>query len=137
MRVSPANLKAIAQSGSATAMANALMNAARHIESLQQALIAEQELTERLNLEALQAAAAKCKADCNDYACVRMDACTGHHGNALSMALREVPCGKCNGTGLTTRYNYDGNGSDADDQPCPHCALDREVAQSESRGESP
>lgn len=47
MRVSPENLKAIATSGNATAMANALTNAARHMASVHQALITEQELTER------------------------------------------------------------------------------------------
>lgn len=36
-------------------------------------------------------------------------------------------CHKCNGSGLITIYDYDGNGSDADDQPCPVCALEREA----------
>jgi len=46
MRVSAENLKAIAQSGSATAMQNALMNAASYLQTVEQALITEQELTE-------------------------------------------------------------------------------------------
>jgi hypothetical protein len=36
-----------------------------------------------------------------------------------------LPCEHCAGSGLTTISNYDGNGSDADDQPCPHCSLSR------------
>lgn len=34
----------------------------------------------------------------------------------------EAKCEKCDGTGLVTIFNYDGNGSDADDQPCSECA---------------
>jgi hypothetical protein len=34
-------------------------------------------------------------------------------------------CEHCHDTGLTTISNYDGNGSDADDQPCPDCAIAR------------
>jgi DnaJ-class molecular chaperone len=30
-------------------------------------------------------------------------------------------CAECSGTGLVTIHNYDGHGSDADDQPCPEC----------------
>lgn len=30
-------------------------------------------------------------------------------------------CERCGGTGLVTIHNYDGNGSDADDQRCPEC----------------
>jgi hypothetical protein len=33
----------------------------------------------------------------------------------------EDTCDTCHGTGLVTIYNYDGAGSDADDQPCPDC----------------
>ncbi len=38
-------------------------------------------------------------------------------------------CEECGGSGLTTIYNYDGNGSDADDQPCPFCAMEREARE--------
>ncbi len=34
----------------------------------------------------------------------------------------DAECVKCGGAGLVTIFNYDGNGSDADDQPCPECA---------------
>lgn len=30
-------------------------------------------------------------------------------------------CERCGDSGLVTIFNYDGNGSDADDQPCPDC----------------
>lgn len=36
-------------------------------------------------------------------------------------------CATCGGTGLVTIYDYDGNGSDADDQPCEDCADIRSV----------
>lgn len=36
-------------------------------------------------------------------------------------------CAECSGTGLVTIYNYDDNGSDADDQPCPQCEDIRET----------
>jgi hypothetical protein len=31
-------------------------------------------------------------------------------------------CERCGGTRLVTIFNYDGCGSDADDQPCPECS---------------
>lgn len=37
-----------------------------------------------------------------------------------------IHCEHCGDTRLTTIYNYDGNGSDADEQECPHCAWDVE-----------
>ena len=36
-------------------------------------------------------------------------------------------CATCGGTGLVTIYDYDGNGSDADDQLCHDCADIRAV----------
>jgi hypothetical protein len=33
----------------------------------------------------------------------------------------EDTCETCGGSGLVTIFDYDGNGSDADDQPCPDC----------------
>lgn len=30
-------------------------------------------------------------------------------------------CERCGGSKLVTIFNFDGNGSDADDQPCPVC----------------
>ena len=41
---------------------------------------------------------------------------------AAEMARNYVLCDKCNGTRLVTILNYDGHGSDADDQPCLECA---------------
>lgn len=35
--------------------------------------------------------------------------------------MSEYNCEHCHDTGLTTIENYDGNGSDADDQPRPFC----------------
>lgn len=34
----------------------------------------------------------------------------------------KVSCYLCHDTTLITIKNYDGNGSDADDQPCPECS---------------
>lgn len=47
---------------------------------------------------------------------------------ASNAALLALPrqyaseCLECKGTGLVTIFDYDGQGSDADDQPCPECA---------------
>jgi len=40
---------------------------------------------------------------------------------AAEMARNYVLCDTCNSTGLVTIMNYDGYGSDADDQPCRDC----------------
>jgi len=39
-------------------------------------------------------------------------------------------CLECKGTGLVALYDYDGQGSDADDQPCPECADIRAAIES-------
>lgn len=38
-------------------------------------------------------------------------------------------CKRCHGSTNVTISNYDGNGSDADDQPCPECLDIREAAR--------
>ncbi len=40
---------------------------------------------------------------------------------AAEMARNYVLCDTCNSTGLVTIMNYNGYGSDADDQPCGDC----------------
>jgi DnaJ-class molecular chaperone len=37
------------------------------------------------------------------------------------LPVEPMPCEFCEGRGLITIHNYDGAGSDADDQPCLHC----------------
>jgi len=41
---------------------------------------------------------------------------------AAELARNYVLCDKCNGSRVVTIFNYDGHGSDADDQPC-ECVL--------------
>jgi len=41
---------------------------------------------------------------------------------AAQMLEDYEPCERCDGSGLITIMDYDGYGSDADDQPCPECA---------------
>jgi len=40
---------------------------------------------------------------------------------AAEMVRNYVPCDRCEGTRVVTIMDYDGYGSDADDQPCPDC----------------
>lgn len=55
----------------------------------------------------------------------------------LSLARQYASeCSECGGSGLTTIHNYDGAGSDADDQPCPDCADIREVIALATGGEA-
>jgi len=41
---------------------------------------------------------------------------------AAEMAKAYKPCEKCKGSRVVTIFDYDGHGSDADDQPCQECA---------------
>jgi hypothetical protein len=52
----------------------------------------------------------------------------------LSLVERYASECSCGGTGLRTIYNYDGHGSDADDQPCQECA-DIRAAIASAKGE--
>ncbi len=107
-------------------MQNALMNAARHIESVHQALVTEQELTEQFTWllehpdEFMGAM---------DDAYGRWD---GEDIKAFAGLLREevqhkkATCKHCGDTGLTTiRGMCGGVEMDCDDQPCPHCSESR------------
>lgn len=40
---------------------------------------------------------------------------------AAELARSYKPCGACKGYGVVTVVDYDGHGSDADDQPCQSC----------------
>jgi len=53
----------------------------------------------------------------DDAALARVRAFT----QAAEMARAYEPCDTCKGYGLVTIMDYDGYGSDADDQPCKDC----------------
>jgi len=41
---------------------------------------------------------------------------------AAEMARNYVLCDTCKGSRVVTIFDYDGHGSDADDQPCQECS---------------